>query len=145
MNWSNHHTKLSNMYHNHPLNEFYKATIAISNKSATVTVALKPEFHHAADAVHGSVYWKMLDDSAYFAVNSIIEDVLVLTASFTIYLTSPVSTGTLIAKGKLVNATRSQFIGQSILLTDQDEEVARGSGVYIRSKTSLSSEMGYKL
>ncbi|MHA2153774.1 MAG: PaaI family thioesterase [Candidatus Hodarchaeales archaeon] len=145
MNSSNHYIKLSNMYHNHPLNEFYKARIAISSKSATLTLALKPEFHHAADAVHGSVYWKMLDDSVYFAVNSIVEDVLVLTASFTIYLIRPVSTGTLVAEGKLVNATRSQFIGESVLLTDQGEEIARGSGVYIRSKTSLSSEMGYKL
>ncbi len=131
------------MYQNHPLNDFYKAKIAISDKNAVVTLVLKPKFHHAASAVHGSVYWKLLDDSAFFAVNSIVEDVIVLTASFTIYLTRPITTGTLTAKGKLANATRSQFIGESILYSDQEEEIARGTGVYIRSKIPLSPEVGY--
>ena len=132
------------MYHSHPLNEFYKAKITISEKNAIVTLTLKSEFHHAANAVHGSVYWKMLDDSAYFAVNSIVEDVFVLTASFTIYLTKPVSTGSIIAKGKLVHATQSQFIGEAVLYNNQNEEIARGSGVYIRSKLQFSPEIGYK-
>jgi uncharacterized protein (TIGR00369 family) len=144
LNQENHYTKLSNLYKNHPLNEFYKAKITISDKNAIVTLPLRAEFHHAADAVHGSVYWKLLDDSAFFAVNSIVEDVFVLTAFFTIYLTKPISTGTLIAKGKLVNSTRSQYIGESILFTDKDEEIARGNGVYIRSKIQLTPEMGYK-
>ncbi len=87
--------------------------------------------------------WKLLDDSAFFAVNSIIEDVFVLTASFTIYLTRPITTGTLTAQGKLANATRSQFIGESILYSDQEEEIARGTGIYIRSKILLSPEVGY--
>lgn len=140
-----HYTKLENLYENHPLNKFYNAKITISDKTAEITLVLRPDFHHAADAVHGSVYWKLLDDSAFFAANSIVEDVFVLTANYTIYLTEPISTGTLIAKGKLVHATRSQFIGESILYNDQEKEIARGSGVYIRSKTHLSSEMGYKL
>ncbi|PWI47835.1 thioesterase [Candidatus Heimdallarchaeota archaeon B3_Heim] len=131
------------MYQNHPLNDFYKAKIAISDKNAVVTLVLKPKFHHAASAVHGSVYWKLLDDSAFLAVNSMVEDVFVLTASFTIYLIRPITTGTLIAKGKLANATRSQFIGESILYSDQEEEIARGTGVYIRSRIPLSPEVGY--
>ncbi len=133
------------MYQNHPLNKFYNAKISISDKNAVVTLLLRPDFHHAADAVHGSVYWKLLDDSAFFAVNSVVDDVFVLTASFTIYLTKPISSGTLIAKGKLVHATRSQFIGESILYSDKDEEIARGSGIYIRSKLNLQPEMGYRL
>lgn len=144
MNQSTHYSKLANLYHNHPLNNFYKAEIDISNESAEVTLLLRPEFHHAASAVHGSVYWKLLDDSAFFAVNSKVEDVFVLTANFTIYLTKPVARGTLIAKGKFVHATRSQFIGESILYSDQEEEIARGNGVYIRSKLPLTPEMGYK-
>jgi len=133
------------MYNNHPLNEFYNAKVLISEKTATITLVLKPKFHHAANAVHGSVYWKLLDDAAFFAVNSIVEDVFVFTASFTIYLTRPVSTGTITAKGKLVNATRSQYIAESVLFNNQNEEIARGSGVYIRSKLEFTPEMGYKL
>jgi uncharacterized protein (TIGR00369 family) len=133
------------MYYNHPLNQFYRATITISDKNAQISLVLRSDFHHAANAVHGSVYWKLLDDSAFFAVNSVIEDVFVLTASFTIYLTKPISSGTVIAKGILVNATQSQFIAESVLYSDQEEEIARGSGVYIRSRMKFSPEMGYKI
>ncbi|MHA2239464.1 MAG: PaaI family thioesterase, partial [Candidatus Hodarchaeales archaeon] len=99
---------------------------------------------HAASAVHGSVYWKLLDDSAFFAVNSIVETFFVLTASFTIYLTKPVSSGELIAEGKMVNKTGKQFIAESVLFTDSGEEIARGSGVYLKSKIKMTPEMGYK-
>jgi uncharacterized protein (TIGR00369 family) len=132
------------MYHNHPLNSFYQARASINDKEAEIVLPVKPNFHHAAYAVHGSVYWKLLDDSAFFAVNSIVEDAFVLTASFTIYLTKPVSSGTLKAQGKLVNSTRSQFIAESVLYDENGEELARGSGVYIKSKIEMTPEMGYK-
>ena len=90
------------------------------------------------------MYWKLLDDSAFFAVNSVVETHFVLTASFTIYLTEPVSNGNLIAKGKLVNSSGKQFIAESVLINDSNKEIARGSGVYIKSKIRLTPEMGYK-
>ena len=39
---------------------------------------------HAAGAVHGSYYFKVLDDACYFAANSLVSDVFVLTVSFVI-------------------------------------------------------------
>ena len=142
---SQHFRKLENMYHNHPLNKFYNAKVSISANKSEITLPIQKKFHHAASAVHGSVYWKILDDSAYFAVNSIVDDVFVLTASFTIYLISPISSGILKAKGKLVSSTRSQFIAESVILNDHGEQIARGSGVYIRSKLKLTPKMGYRL
>ncbi|MHA1941693.1 MAG: PaaI family thioesterase [Candidatus Hodarchaeales archaeon] len=144
MNNPSHYTKLENMYHNHPLNKFYQAKVSIDKKKSVVSLILKPAFHHAASSVHGSVYWKLLDDSAFFAVNSIVETFFVLTASFTIYLTKPVSSGELIAEGKMVNKTGKQFIAESVLFTDSGEEIARGSGVYLKSKIKMTPEMGYK-
>ena len=133
------------MYHGHPLNKFYEAKISISKKKSEIILPIQNKFHHAASAVHGSVYWKLLDDSAFFAVNSIVTDVFVLTANFTIYLLSPITSGTLIAKGKLVSSTKSQFIAESVIINDLGEEIARGSGVYIRSKMKFTSKMGYTL
>ena len=82
-------------------------------------------------------------DAAFFAANSVELDVFVLTSSFTIYLTKPISTGVLRAEGKLVNMTRSQFIAESILYDSDNKEIARGSGVYVRSKVKLSSVSNY--
>ncbi|MCK4848876.1 MAG: PaaI family thioesterase [Candidatus Heimdallarchaeota archaeon] len=114
-------------------------------RKSEISLKIEKKFHHAASSVHGSVYWKLLDDSAYFAVNSIVEDVFVLTANFTIYLLSPISSGTIIAKGNLVSSTKSQFIAESVIVNDLGEQIARGSGVYIRSKLKLTPKMGYKL
>ena len=69
-----HYRKLENMYHNHPLNEFYEAKMTISDRSAVITIPIDPKLFHAAGATHGSVYFKALDDAAYFAVNSIVDD-----------------------------------------------------------------------
>ncbi len=46
-----------------------------------------------------SVYFKALDDAAFFAANSVVEDVFVLTTNFNIQLLRTVTEGTLIATG----------------------------------------------
>jgi acyl-coenzyme A thioesterase PaaI-like protein len=50
----------------------------LSSKTDSSGVVLP--HHHSIHAVHGSVYFKALDDAAFFAVNSLVEDVFVLTA-----------------------------------------------------------------
>ena len=70
-----HFRKLERMYLGAPINQWYRPTLSISEGSAEVSIAVRPEFFHAANAVHGSVYFKLLDDSAFFAANSLVEDV----------------------------------------------------------------------
>ena len=90
---SEHYHKLERMYLSAPINTFYSPTIEITEGRSVIEFPVRPEFFHAADAIHGSVYFKALDDAAFFAVNSLVEDYFVLTVSFNIYLTQPVSEG----------------------------------------------------
>jgi acyl-coenzyme A thioesterase PaaI-like protein len=69
--------------------------------------------------------------------------VFVLTTSFTTYLTRPVSEGQVRAVGKVVNQNRTQFIAESVLFDAQDKEIGRATGLYVRSRVPLSSEIGY--
>ena len=80
-----HHRKLERAYASAPVTRWYGAAISIGEGSAEVRLAVRPDFHHAANAVHGSVYFRLLDDAASFAANSLVTDVLVLTASFTVH------------------------------------------------------------
>lgn len=144
MNPEEHYRKLERLYASAPINEFYKPRIRISCAQAEISVKIKPDFFHAAQAVHGSVYFKSLDDSAFFAVNSLVFDVLVLTASFNIYLTHPISDGEMTAVGKVVHQSRRLFIAESVLFDSNRKEIARGSGSFMRSAIPLSEEMGYK-
>ena len=100
--------------------------------------------NHAAGAMHGALYFLALDNAAFFAVNSLVEDVFVLTTSFTTYITRPVSEGVVTALGRVVNQNRTQYIAESVLYDSDDREIARASGIFVRSKVPLSEKIGYQ-
>ncbi len=139
-----HFRKLENMYHNALCNAYYEPKMSISEGETEVIIPIKPEFFHAAGATHGSVYFKAMDDSAFFAVSSLVEDVFVLTSTFNIYLTRPINSGNMRAAGKVVSQTRTQFIAESVVYNDEDKEIARGSGIFVKSKFPLSEDLGYR-
>lgn len=140
-----HFRKLENMYSFAPCNAIYDPEVRISEGFSTISIPVRSELFHAAGAVHGSVYFKLLDDVAFFAVNSVVEDVFVLTTSFTTYITRPVSSGIMRAEGELVHNNRSQFITSSVVYDAEDREIGRASGVFVRGKIPLTEDIGYRL
>ena len=143
MSKQEHCRKMERMYLSAPINEFYSPSISISNGHAEILTEVKPEFFHAAGSLHGSVYFKLLDDAAFFAVNSLVEDFFVLTVSFNIYLTRPVIKGILVANGQVVSRSVNYFVAESVL-TVNNKEVARGSGSFLRSRIKLAGVDSYK-
>ncbi len=139
-----HYRKLERLYASAPVNEYYAPTMRISEGQAEVTIPVRPHLFHAAGAVHGVVYFKALDDAAFFAVNSLVEDVFVLTASFNVYLTRPISEGEMKATGRVVYGSRRLFVGESVLVDANGQEIARGSGTFMPSSIRLSPEVGYE-
>ncbi len=142
---TDHFRKLENMYLSAPINGFYAPTLRIERGRAELRMPIRPEFFHAAGAMHGSVYFKAADDTAFFAVNSLVEDVFVLTSSFNIYLLRPISEGELVAQGTVVHAARTTFVAESVLLDGEGNQIGRGSGTFVRSRTPLSVDIGYRL
>jgi len=138
-----HFRKLERMYDGAPINRLYTPTIKVTHSTAELYVPVKPEFFHAAHALHGSVYFKAVDDAAFFAVSSLVTDVFVLTSSFTVYLTRPVTEGILHAVGRVVHRSRTLFLAEAELHDSQQRQVARGSGSFMRSAIALSPELGY--
>ena len=78
-------------------------TMCVDEGYAEVVIPVRQDFFHAAGAAHGAVYFKALDDAAFFAVNSLVNDVFVLTVSFNIYLTRPISQGEMKAVGQVIH------------------------------------------
>jgi len=139
----NHFKALENMYAAAPINEIYQPVMTVSEGEAEIEILLSEKYHHSAGGVHGSVYFKMLDDAAFFASNSYERDVFVLTTSFTTYITRPVSEGKLKAIGKVVNKNKTQFIAESVVYDSKGNEIGRGNGVFVRSKLPLVEAKGY--
>jgi uncharacterized protein (TIGR00369 family) len=141
---TDHHRKLENMYLAAPVNDLYQPTIRIDDGRAVIEMDADPRFFHAGGALHGSAYFKALDDAAYFAVNSLVDDAFVVTVSFNIYLLRPVTGGRLRAEGRVVSGGRNSFVAEAVLYVDGDTQVARGSGTFQRSRVALDEVEAYR-
>ena len=143
---ADHCEKLARMYLSAPINDIiYKGiTIDISDGKAEVSLQIDPKFFHAANAIHGSVYFKMLDDAAFLAVNSIVTDVFVYTVSFNTQLLRPASAGIIRSIGELKFKSTNLFIADSNLYDEKNKLIGRGSGSFMRSKIELAENIGYK-
>jgi len=138
-----HYRRLERLYAAAPINRYYEPTLRVREANAELTIPIKEDFFHAAGAVHGSVYFKALDDSAFFAANSLVFDVFVLTASFNVYFTRPVSEGELRAAGTVVHRSRNVIVAESVVLDARGRPVGRGSGAFMRSQIALNRDIGY--
>lgn len=143
-NRDEHHRRLERMYLSAPANEYFRPEIRIDEARAEVRLVVRPDFFHAASAVHGSVYFKLLDDATFFAASSLVDDVFVLTASFNIYFLRPISSGTMVARGTVVSRTGRLLIGEGVLVDSDDRAIARGSGTFMPSKVALDERLGYR-
>ena len=139
-----HFRRLERMYVAAPANEYFRPEIRIEQGRAEVRLEVRPDFFHAANAVHGSVYFKLLDDATFFAASSLVDDVFVLTTSFTIYFTRPVSSGVMTARGTVVSKSPRLLIGEGTIVDTDGREVARGSGTFMPSRTRLDERIGYR-
>ena len=131
------------MYHAAPANVYFQPKMSVGEGGAEVRVAVRPDFFHAARAVHGSVYFKILDDATFFAASSLVTDVFVLTVSFNLYLLRPVTEGEMIARGRVVHRSKRLILAEAIATDGRGREIARGSGSFMPSATRLSPDIGY--
>ena len=129
-----HYRSLENMYLSAPINTIFPPTIVVAKEAATITLAIKPDYFNAANAIHGAVYFKLLDDSAVFAASSYQSEFVVLTASFTTDISKPVSKGLVTAVGKVVKVDGKKLYAESIMYNEQGDEVAKGHGLFLPSK-----------
>jgi uncharacterized protein (TIGR00369 family) len=143
-NRDEHHRRLERMYLSAPANEYFRPEIRIDEGRAEVRLVVRPDFFHAASAVHGSVYFKLLDDATFFAASSLVDDVFLLTASFNIYFLRPISSGTMTARGTVVSRTNRLLVGEGVIVDSDDREIARGSGTLMPSKVALGERLGYR-
>ncbi|MCZ4409826.1 PaaI family thioesterase [Cryomorphaceae bacterium 1068] len=135
-----HFKKLEELFHSAKINRipFEGMTLKVSEGAAEITYPVSSDFFHKMEALHGSVYFKMLDDAAYFAVNSIVPEYFVVTTSFSIDLLRPVTGGTLSAKGTLSFTSKNLWVAEAVLLDERGRKIAIGKGRFVKSRFILS-------
>ncbi|GAA0714022.1 hypothetical protein GCM10009430_06550 [Aquimarina litoralis] len=142
-----HYSKLEKMYLNANINTniFDTTTVKISEGISEIGLTISDKYFHALGAIHGSVYFKLLDDAAFFAVNSLVEDVFVLTTSFNINLVRPANKGDIKAIGKIKFRSPNLYVAESVLYNEDGKEIGFGTGNFAKSKIALTEKIGYKI
>lgn len=139
-----HHRGLERLYLGAPTNRIYaNLVIEVEDARATIAIDVVDDLHHAAGAMHGSHYFKLLDDAAFFAANSVVPDVFVLTAQFSIQLLRPVVSGRIRAEGTLTRPGRSLLFAESRLLGPDGRVIGTGQGTFARSELLLAALPDY--
>lgn len=145
MNSEGHYRNLERMFYSAPINKelITGAKLIVGNQVAELTLPMKKEFYHAADSLHGALYFKLLDDSAYFAAASAEEEYFLYTKGYQIHFKRPVKGGVLKAKGQLVEQGDREWLAISEIFNENDQLVASGEGIFVRSKLLLKDQLGY--
>ena len=140
-----HFRALESLYGSAPINDRFVSRLAIESPGvARITFAVTPESFHAAGAAHGTLYFKMMDDAAFYACNSLVSDRFLLTTAFNLVFTRPPKSGPVLAEGRWISGKRRVFVGEARLILPDGEEAARGTGTFMRSHIPLSSLDGYR-
>ena len=140
-----HFRALESLYRSAPVNRFFQSEIEIAEPGvARIAFDIDPSSFHAAGAAHGTLYFKMMDDAAFYACNSMVSDRFLLTTAFNLVFTRPLKPGRVVAEGRWISGRRRVFVGEARLILPDGEEAARGTGTFMRSHIALSSLEGYR-
>jgi len=140
-----HFRRLEALYRSAPVNRQFDSDIEITGAgTARIRFKVDEGSFHAANAAHGTLYFKMLDDAAFYAANSLISDRFLLTTAFNLHFTRPMREGEAIAEGRWISGRRRVMIADAHIIGPDGEEAARGTGTFLKSHIPLSSLPGYK-
>ena len=139
-----HWRALEGLYASAPVNGLFDSSLEITGEGrARITFDVTEAAYHAAGAAHGTIYFKMLDDAAFYAANTLVTDRFLLTTSFNLHFTKPVREGRVTAEGRWVSGKRRVFVAESRLVDAEGDEIGRGTGTFMKSRISLSGLPGY--
>ena len=140
-----HFRALESLYRAAPINQLFASRLEIPGEGiARIHFTIDESVHHAAGASHGTIYFKMLDDAAFYAANTLVSDRFLLTTAFNLLFTKPLVAGEVIAEGRWISGRRRVFVADARLLDASGEEAARGTGTFMRSRIALASLPGYR-
>ena len=140
-----HYRALERLYDSAPVNALFASRMAIvAEGRSRITFDITREVFHAAGAAHGTIYFKMLDDAAFYAANSLATDRFLLTTSFNLHFTKPVREGAAVAEGQWVSGRKRVFVAEARLVDAEGDEIGRGTGTFMRSHIALSGLPGYR-
>jgi len=143
---NDHYQRLERLFQEAPLNQgiFAGSVMKVSESKAVYELAIDRKYFHAANAMHGAIYFKLLDDAAYFAAASTETEFFILTKSYEIKFIRPVEEDNLRAEGEVLEQGERETKARSVIYNSKGKKVAEGVGVFVKGPKRLSDLAGYK-
>ena len=139
-----HFRALERLYAAAPINRMFESRLEIPAAGfARIHFTIDERHFHAGGAAHGTSYFKMLDDAAFYAANSLVTDRFLLTTAFNLHFTRPLRAGPVVAEGRWISGQRRVFVADARLVAGDGEEAARGTGTFMKSRIALAGLTGY--
>lgn len=139
-----HFESLKKMYSLAPIHQFYQGIeLLLEPNKAEIHLNIDERYFHGGMSTHGSVYFKLLDDAAYFACQSVIEDFFIVTTNFNVNLLRPILKGKIYAKGEVDFISQNLFTASSKLYDEKGRLCGTGQGQFVKSKLALSAVKDY--
>ena len=136
---------LEALYASAPVNDLFASRLELPEAGRSdIRFTVAPQSLHAAGAAHGTLYFKMLDDAAFYAANGLVSDRFLLTTAFNLHFTKPMREGEARAEGRWISGRRRVFVAEARIIDSEGEECARGTGTFMRSHIALSGLPGYR-
>jgi len=136
---------LETLYASAPINGLFRSTLVLPEAGKSeISFTVGIDSFHAAGAAHGTLYFKMLDDAAFYAANGLVSDRFLLTTAFNLHFTKPMREGPAKAEGRWISGRRRVFVAEARIVDSEGEECARGTGTFMRSHIALSGLDGYR-
>lgn len=140
-----HWRALETLYASAPINQLFASRLTITGEGASrIHFTVDERVYHAAGAAHGTIYFKMMDDAAFYAANTLVTDRFLLTTSFNLHFVRPVRSGPVVAEGRWISGRRRVLVAEARLVDAEGEEIGRGTGTFQRSRIPLSGLPGYR-
>lgn len=114
-----------------PINRLYQPRdLIVRQGSASLEMPVLEQFFNGGMILHGSAFFKGLDEAAWFAANSLADKFALATTSFTTYIVRPVRSGNLQVLARVISSSKGLVVVESDMFNDSETLVARGCGTF---------------
>lgn len=141
-----HYKKLVKMYLGAEIqNKYPGIQMKIESNYAEITLDIDESYHHAGGYLHGSVYFRLLDDVCYFAAMSNEREYFYVTKSFSITFFRPFKKGMMKAVSEIIKMEDDEFFASGSIYDERGKKLASGEGIFSKSTLKLDPSIGYRL
>jgi uncharacterized protein (TIGR00369 family) len=141
-----HYRKLERMYMSARIQKKYPGIhLTVDKRHAMISLPVDESYHHAGGYMHGSVYFRLLDDVCYFAAMSEELNHFYVTSEFSIQFFRPLKNGIIRAESNEIKWLENEFHVKGTLYNEEGKKLASGSGIFKKSRYQLDESVGYRL